>query len=206
MKPAGAVVGLDEVGRGALAGPLVVGAVFLTGHQTESLAEELKTDLSLKRLADSKKLTPRNRQRIFTYLEGRIRWAVGEVQAAEIDQLRIKRAVSLAAERALNSLRQPNLEIPEILADAGIQHPFESEIPTTSLIRGDESVLAIMLASIMAKVWRDRLMKDLSQVYPQYGFSRHMGYATSFHRQQIQQYRLTPEHRRSFLGKTLDKE
>jgi ribonuclease HII len=184
----------------------VVVAVFLTSRQTKSLAEELKATLSLRRLADSKRLTPRNRQKIFTFLERRIAWAVGEVQAVEIDQLRLRAAVSLAAERALNSLRHPNLIIPEILADAGLHHPFELEIPTTSIIRGDESVLAIMLASIMAKVWRDRLMKDLSQVYPQYGFSQHMGYATSFHRQQIQKYGLTPEHRRSFLGKMLDKE
>jgi ribonuclease HII len=185
-------VGLDEVGRGALAGPMLVGAVALSdpeGFRMELAASRLKC-------ADSKKLSAAQREKLFEFLHGRILWSVGGVLPQEIDALGLTAAVRLAAGRALDVL--PTSGPRRIMADAGLYHPYENEIPTERLVKGDETILEIMLASVMAKVSRDRQMQDFATECPQYGWKRNVGYGTAAHAAAIRQYGLTPHHRRLF--------
>lgn len=193
-------VGIDEVGRGVLAGPLVVGACALLVDPDHFL-RALLTDLRLKKLRDSKKHPPKQREVIFTYLEQKpgIIWAVGEVEAAEVDYFGLSSALKLAAERALAGLKKQGYLPAKILADAGLYHPFEASIPTERIIRGDEQILEITLASIMAKVWRDRQMSGLAEHYPDYGFAEHVGYGTRRHYEALRSKGITKEHRQSFL-------
>lgn len=188
-------IGLDEVGRGALAGPVVVGAVSLADINTAHLLAELARVLRFEGLGDSKKMTRLQRERAFAFLENKIIWAVGEASSKEIDCIGLNPAITLAAERALFKLpTQPD----KILADAGLHHPFEKEIPTEHFIKGDEQIPEIALASVMAKVYRDNLMRDLRLVYPEYGFESNVGYGTAQHLKAVKKAGLTEEHRRSF--------
>jgi ribonuclease HII len=197
----GALVGIDEVGRGALAGPVVVGAVSLLGIYSPQLIAALLQDGSIKRLKDSKKLTAAQRERIFVFLESRIAWSVGSAEPGEIDRLGLTKAIWLAAERAFKALEGRGVVIAEVTADAGLRHPYEELVPSTMTIRGDESILEIMLASIMAKVWRDRYMRELDVVLPGYGFLQHVGYGTKIHQEAIKELGASPEHRQLFLRK-----
>ena len=192
-------IGLDEVGRGALAGPLVVGAVSLEGVERTQFVADLLRECGLRRLRDSKQLSALQRQLLFSYLENRIVWAVGEAGAAEIDHFRLTAAVSLAAERAMASLKKRGYRPVRVLADAGLFHPFERTVPTERFVRGDENILEITLASIMAKVWRDRLLRELAPSYPDYGFETNVGYGTPRHLAALGRYGMTAEHRRLFL-------
>lgn len=187
-------IGIDEVGRGALAGPAVVGAVADDG--LEALLPELLAAARLRQLRDSKRLTPRQREAAFAFLEGRLTWGVGEASAAELDRLGVTAALRLAAGRAIAAL---GLEPSAVLADAGLRHPLEATVPTEWFVKGDETVLPITLASIMAKVWRDRLMQACAADFPGYGWERNMGYGTGAHQQAIRDQGQTPLHRRSFL-------
>jgi ribonuclease HII len=190
-------IGIDEVGRGALAGPMVVGAVVDNG--LHDIVPELVVIMHCKNLRDSKKHTQEQRERAYDFLQSRLIWAVGEVSAKEIDGLGLTEAAKLASGRALAQL--PTAE--EIVADAGLRHPHEAAIPTQWFVKGDEHILPITLASIMAKVWRDRLMTLQANEYPQYGFQNHVGYATLEHRTAIQLHGPTELHRRSFLRNIL---
>lgn len=193
-------IGVDEVGRGAIAGPLVIGAVSLDAIEDRAhMAQELLAAMGRADLRDSKKLTRIQREKAFFFLKNKIIWAVGEVAPEEIDRLGLTAAVSLAAERVLDSVEKQGYVVKEMLADAGIGHPFEEQIPTQKIIKGDEKIMEITLASIMAKVWRDRLLEELSQRYPDYGFAQHVGYGTVAHYQAIKEKGLTPLHRRLFV-------
>jgi ribonuclease HII len=193
--------GIDEVGRGALAGPAAVGAVCLAGADPEALVRDLLAQARLSRLADSKKLTRRQRERAYAYLEGRILWAVGRAEAAEIDQLGISPALRLAAGRALDGLRGRGAAISGVEADASLFHPYEEELPTNRTVKGDETILEITFASIMAKVWRDRLMAELATAFPGYGWERNAGYGTPEHLAAIRLAGKSFPHRESFLFK-----
>jgi len=165
-----AVVGVDEVGCGALAGPVVAGAVIL------------QMPFRLAGVRDSKLLTPLARERLSAEIIKRAQaHAVGEASVEEINKLGIRRATFLAMRRALEKIR----EIDFVLVDAwqipGI--PFQQK----GIIRGDRLIKSIAAASIVAKVYRDALMDKLSEEYPQYGFSDHKGYATKFHLQTIKE-------------------
>ena len=191
------VIGMDEVGRGALAGPVAVGVVAETGLNV--VLPELLQVLRIAKIRDSKKLTRLQRERAFQFLENRIAWAVGEASAEEIDELRLTAAISLAAGRAIKGLQEKTGPIGRVLADAGLRHPFEETMPTQRFIKGDERFLPIAFASIMAKVWRDRLMGEYAQQYPLYGFESHVGYATERHRQALRAHGSSPVHRQFFL-------
>ncbi|MEX2495984.1 MAG: ribonuclease HII [Woeseia sp.] len=187
IRAGGPVAGIDEAGRGPLAGPVVAAAVILDeGRPVEGLA-------------DSKKLSPETREEIAVEIEARsLAFAVAWADAAEIDRLNILHATLLAMRRAILGLRlQPTAvevdgnRLPNLL--------FHScRMNGTAIIGGDDKVAAISAASILAKVYRDRIMHSLDRLYPDYGFCRHKGYATVEHRAQILRFGPCQQHRRSF--------
>lgn len=182
------VAGLDEAGRGALAGHVCVGSVILPCNDPH-LAR------TLKQVRDSKQLTPRRRAELSPRIkETATEWGLGFASEDEIDSLGIVPATRLAACRALECLSR----IPKfLLTDFRLDLP-ELDMPQISLVRGDQQSLSIACASILAKTARDSRMVELNSKYPEYGFPYHKGYGTHFHRRQIIALGLTPVHRRSF--------
>jgi len=176
------IAGVDEVGRGPLAGPVVAAAVILP----EAYA--------LAGLADSKRLSARRREALAGVLRTEAEaWALGSASAAEIDQLNIHHATLLAMRRAV-------LALPWVPADLLVDGRFTPEGPwrATAVVGGDATVPAISAASIIAKVARDALLTELHLRYPVYGFDRHAGYPTAAHLRALERHGPCPEHRRSF--------
>ena len=182
------IAGLDEAGRGALAGPVCVGAVILPKSHTL-----LSQTLSGAR--DSKQLTPRKRFQLVPRIKDTaLTWGIGFASAEEIDKLGIVPATRLAASRAVEMLSIfPNY----LLTDFRLELP-ELDISQTALVKGDQRSLSIASASILAKTARDDKMMEMDKTYPEYGFSRHKGYGTSLHRKQIAKIGHSPIHRKSF--------
>ncbi|MGQ9628729.1 MAG: ribonuclease HII [bacterium] len=177
--------GVDEAGRGPLAGPVVAGFVILPDDP--SLAK-------IRYLDDSKKLTPQRREELFGEINGRaLAVGIGIVDVDEIDELNIYNASILAMRKAvLDSLIRPDC----ILSD-GVPIAID-RIPCFPIPGGDGKSLSIAAGSIVAKVIRDRIMVSLSDLYPQYGFDRNKGYGSAQHIRAIAQYGITPVHRKSF--------
>lgn len=177
------VVGIDEVGRGPLAGPVVAAAVIW-----------VRDDSILGDIADSKKLSHKQRERCYDYIQAHaLAWAIGRAEVEEIDQINILQASLLAMQRAVAALTiEPTLA----LVDGSIAPRLPCEV--IPIIDGDNSVPLISAASIMAKVTRDREMQAWHAHYPEYGFDRNKGYPTLAHRKAIAHYGITPLHRRSF--------
>jgi ribonuclease HII len=176
------IAGVDEVGRGPLAGPVVAAAVILDDTRP------------IEGLADSKTLSARRREELSILIRERaLCWALGRAEVEEIDRLNILQASLLAMQRAVMALSiQPEL----VLVD-GNQAP-RLAYPVTTVIRGDVIVLSISAASILAKVERDAEMCDLDRHYPGYGFSVHKGYPTRAHIDALQKQGVSSVHRRSF--------
>lgn len=186
------LIGIDEAGRGPLAGPVSVGAVVLMPHFDRGVLDGIR---------DSKKLTEEARERWYAKLqglrrEGVLRFAVAYTSAEKIDRLGIVWAVSSALRRALAELAVNPAEAC-VLLDGGLRAPKEY-LEQKTIIRGDASEPVIALASIAAKVRRDRLMKRLASAYPAYGFEIHKGYGTALHREKIEALGLCDIHRESF--------
>jgi len=187
------MLGVDEAGRGPLAGPVAVGVVAVpTGFIVE------KEFLGV---ADSKKLSEKNREKIFEMLENRagkgdVHFRVEFESAEIIDEKGIVFAVSRALSRGVNALALDSARV-KIQLDGSLHAP--PEYAQETIINGDELVPLISLASIAAKVLRDRLMKELSLQYPQYGFEKHKGYGTKLHYEMLKQYGPCAIHRRTFL-------
>jgi len=177
------IAGVDEAGRGPLAGPVVAVAVILPG------------DFILTGLNDSKKLTARKRQELYLSLtnDNRVRCAVGIIEVEEIDRLNILRATHEAMRQAVLALPQ---KPDHVLIDGLPVHPFP--IPQTALVGGDASSMSIAAASVIAKVTRDEIMEELDQQFPLYGFSSHKGYGTAQHLKNLHQHGPCPAHRKSF--------
>ncbi len=176
--------GVDEVGRGPLAGPVVAAAVILPPGE------------AIEGLDDSKKLTAERREK----LEPLIRQcaeaaAVGVAEVEEIDRLNILRASLLAMERAVVQLGEP----PDFILVDGV-HRIGLSIGQETLVKGDGRSASIAAASVLAKVHRDRLMHAYAELFPLYGFGLHMGYATADHREAIRRHGPCPIHRRTFRG------
>ena len=183
------IAGIDEAGRGALAGPVAAGVVILPVRQ------DLPTQLSGVR--DSKQMTPDQRTEWAQKLRLiALAWGVGFANAGEIDALGIVPATRLAAQRALQQL---SIQPQHLLLDF-LQLPQVS-LPQTPLVKGDERSLSIAAASILAKTSRDALLCEFEWQYPGYGFASHKGYGTAAHRLAIQRLGLSPIHRRSFHWK-----
>lgn len=184
------VAGLDEAGRGPLAGPVIAAAVHIDRTLLEAEEHGLWAGLN-----DSKQLTARSRDIFCERLQSdpRIRWAVGRADVAEIDQLNILRATHLAMARAVAALAG---DIDLVLVD-GL--PVEG-LPCASqaIVQGDAQSLLIAAASVIAKVTRDRLMVEFEAVFPGYGFARHKGYGTAAHLAALRRIGPCPLHRRSF--------
>jgi ribonuclease HII len=182
----GRVAGLDEAGRGALAGPLVAAAVVLR--------PTLENGAILAGVRDSKLLTPRQRGALVERIrQAALATGVGIVSAALVDAVGLSAAGWLAFRRALAALPEP---ADFLLVDA-FRLPAAS-VPQLPLVRGDMRCLSIAAASVLAKVTRDRLMEQVHARYPQYAFHRHKGYATAAHRAALARVGPCPEHRRSY--------
>ena len=184
------VCGVDEVGRGCLAGPVCAGAIILNLEKLLQLPEPI---LSL--IRDSKKLSAKQRQGIIPIiLEHTVSHGVAFASAREVDQLNILNATFLAMSRAITKLTtSPSL----ILVDGNMTIPGQS-LPQKALIGGDALTYSIAAASIIAKEARDSYMSALQQTYPQYGFESHVGYGTKRHMEALGKHGVTPEHRTSF--------
>lgn len=187
------IAGLDEAGRGALAGPVAVGAVILPPKQ------DVLSLLSGVR--DSKQMTPRERERWAEKIrQCAISYAVGLAVVREIDEMGIVPAIWLAARRALEQLsHQPDALLLDYLTIP------DYPVPQISLVHGDCISLSIASASVLAKTTRDKYMVSLKGKYPQYGFEQHKGYGTLAHRRAIQYYGVTTVHRKCFSFKPVDK-
>lgn len=183
--------GVDEVGRGALFGPVVAGAVILTAKTAAVLA-----DLGV---TDSKRLTPARREALIKPIQQQAQaYAIGLASAREIDRLNILQASLLAMKRAVNRLSIA----PELCLIDGNQPVPQLGIPQQTMIKGDQTCIAIAAASILAKVWRDMLIVRLDQRYPGYDLASNKGYGTAKHRSAIAQLGRSPQHRQSFKVST----
>ncbi len=176
------IAGVDEVGRGPLAGPVVAAAVVLN------------LDVVPDGLNDSKKLTAKRRAKLEDLIRETADVAIGEASVEEIDELNILRASHLAMERAVAALNPA----PDYLLIDGNMIPKHLKQPSQVVIKGDARSVSIAAASIVAKNWRDRLMVDLAQQHPGYGWETNAGYPSKQHREALQNLGVTPHHRRSF--------
>ena len=176
------ICGVDEAGRGPLAGPVSAAAVILD------------PDYPIAGLADSKKLSERQRDRLAIIIRERaLAWAVAYAEVDEIDQLNILQATLLAMRRAVLALGiQPH----QVLVD-GLYCP-QTGIHSQAIVKGDSKVAAISAASILAKTARDELMLELHERYPHYGFAKHKGYPTAAHLAALREYGVSVAHRKSF--------
>lgn len=185
-----AILGIDEVGRGPLAGPLVIGAVILPDNKDE-WQDELK---------DSKKLTAKKREELNQLILKESTTGLGWVSSKELDEIGIAEALNLATRRAVKSVQSLHVPFSQIIIDGKVNFlrntPLEEY--TSTCIKGDAKIKAISAASIIAKVARDNYMVNLATKYPKYGFNQHVGYGTKSHLAAIYQHGLTPEHRKSF--------
>lgn len=176
------IAGVDEAGRGPLAGPVFAGAVILDPAQL------------IEGLADSKTLSPRRREQLAQAIQARaLAWALGRAEVAEIDRLNILQAALLAMRRAVEALP---VAPRRVLVDGNRCPPLAC--PCSAIIRGDATEPAISAASILAKVARDAELCRLHDRYPHYGFARHKGYPTAFHLDALRRHGPCPEHRRTF--------
>mgnify|MGYP002147014551 FL=1 len=180
--PPGLVAGVDEAGRGPLAGPVVAAAVILDDQRP------------IAGLADSKKLSPARREALFDEIRAHaLCFSIAEASVEEIDRLNILQATLLAMRRAVQGLR---LKPVMVLVD-GNRLPV-LDVPAEAIVKGDARVQAISAASILAKVHRDRWCAQLHERYPQYGFAGHKGYGTAAHMAALRAHGACPEHRRTF--------
>ena len=182
------ICGVDEAGRGPLAGPVYAGAVILPDGM-----EDIGID-------DSKKLSEKKREVLYDkIIDSATAWGIGSASENEIDEINILNAAMLAMRRAIDSMAiHPDF----VLAD-GNRKPG-SPYPEMTVVKGDAKSISIAAASILAKVSRDRYMISLAEQYPEFQFDKHKGYPTALHYEMIKKYGILPVHRKSFL-KTLDK-
>lgn len=181
------ICGVDEAGRGPLAGPVYAAAVILP------------SDCVIEGLNDSKKLTEKKREALFDEIkEKALAYGIASADEKEIDEINILNATFLAMKRAIDSLSVK----PDLALIDGNQKPH-TDIEEVTVIKGDAKSMSIAAASVLAKVSRDRFMLEMAEKYPQYEFSRHKGYGTKLHYEKIAQYGVCDIHRRTFLKKIL---
>lgn len=176
------IAGVDEVGRGPLAGPVVTAAVILPEH------------FDLPDLSDSKKLSAKRREELMPEIQRQaLAWSLGQASIEEIDQLNILHATMLAMQRAVSALV---IKPDHVLVDGNRSPDFG--ISATAIVGGDGLDACISAASVIAKVTRDKIMTDFADQYSHYGFERNSGYPTKQHREALIEFGVTPIHRRSF--------
>jgi len=181
------VAGLDEAGRGPLAGPVVAGAVAVLDYK------KIIRQLADKNINDSKKLSEKQREEIFDNLikNSNIKWGIGIVSEKVIDKINILEATKLAMSKAIR-----NLNADFLLLDGNFR--VYCATPQRSVVKGDAKVMSIAMASIIAKVTRDRLMQKCHKKYPQYGFDKHKGYGTKAHFATLEEFGPCQIHRKTF--------
>mgnify|MGYP001227200521 FL=1 len=175
------IAGVDEVGRGCLAGPVIAASVILKRP--------------IKGLMDSKRLSSKKREDLSQIIIKNSIFAIGAADSQEIDQINILQASLLAMQRSLEKL---DMQPKKVLVDGN--HIFETSIEIEAIVGGDNLIPSISAASILAKVFRDRLMMAYSKEFPNYGFDKHKGYPTKLHKEMLKKYGLTRIHRRTFKG------
>lgn len=178
------IAGVDEVGRGCLAGPVYAAAVVLRSSKFVS------------QFRDSKCVSEMERDRLAPLIQSHHDVGIGFATVAEIEKINILQASFLAMRRALQSLSK-SVELRHVLVDGHLRIP-KLRLEQTPIVDGDAKVAAIGAASIVAKVTRDRVMRELASIYPEYGFEKHKGYATPYHREQLQKFGVCEIHRRTF--------
>ena len=189
------ILGIDEVGRGPYAGPLVIGACILGDWQNSENAEWIE------KLTDSKKLSAKRREELYVLIkEKALATATGWVSSAKIDEIGLSEALRLATRRAVEQIQKTKVPFSEIIIDGTMNFLVGTKLEkyVSTLKKGDFLVKEISAASILAKVERDKYMAELDAVYPEYGFGKHVGYGTAAHQKAMEEFGLTPEHRRSF--------
>ena len=196
------ILGIDEVGRGPYAGPLVIGACILPKNRKENpWIDELN---------DSKKLSEKKREELYEIIKKEApASATGWVSSEELDEIGMSAALKLATRRAVEQIREKKVPFTEIIID-GISNFLVGttlENHVTTMKKADFLIKEVSAASIVAKVERDNYMKNLAKKYPGYGFEKHVGYGTAAHQKAMEELGLTPEHRRSFgpVGKIAKK-
>ncbi len=191
----GAVCGIDEAGRGPLCGSVVAAACILPDG------------LDIPELNDSKKLTPKKRDKLFDLIrEKAVAYGIAEGTVEEINEFNILEADLLAMRRAIDNLHTPDgqpYKADYALIDGNIDRDFQ--IPARAVVKGDSLSMSIAAASILAKVTRDRMCEDMDKAYPQYGIAKHKGYGTKDHMNALRQYGPSPIHRKKFI-RFLDEE
>lgn len=184
------ICGIDEAGRGPLAGPVVAGAVILP------------KDCKILYLNDSKKLSEKRREELFLEIQDKaVSYAVGIVEPKEIDRINILQATYAAMRQAVGKLSR----VPQVLLNDAVEIPGLS-MKQVKIIHGDAKSLSIAAASVLAKVTRDHLMMDYDKQYPEYGFAKHKGYGTAAHIQVLKEKGACPIHRKTFIGNFVQQE
>lgn len=179
------ICGIDEAGRGPLAGPVVAGAVILP------------KDCRILYINDSKKLSEKRRNELFDIIkEEAVTYGIGIIDATRIDEINILQATYEAMRSAINNLNPS----PDILLNDAVTIP-KVDIKQVPIIKGDAKSISIAAASVLAKVTRDRIMEEYDKKYPEYGFAKHKGYGTKQHIQALEQFGASPIHRRTFITK-----
>ena len=194
LKGAGSIAGIDEAGRGPLAGPVVVACVVMP------------RDSMIEGVNDSKKVSEKKREKLYDeIINEAIAYGVGIISQDRIDNINIlnatKEGLTTAIKEMEKDLKEKNrgFEKPDIILVDALTKIDTDHIPYESIIKGDSKSYSIAAASIIAKVTRDRIMRQWDEVYPVYGFAKHKGYGTAAHIQAIKEYGLCPLHRRSFV-------
>lgn len=183
------IAGIDEAGRGPLAGPVVVAACIMP------------MDSKIEKVNDSKKLTQKKREELFIKIqEEAISYAVGILDNIEIDKFNILEATKKALTKSIQDLKIK----PEYILTDALDKIDTLNIPYAAVIKGDQKVYSIACASILAKVTRDKIMEEMSKKYPEYQFEKHKGYGTKAHYDALKEYGLSPKHRKTFVH--LDKD
>lgn len=179
------ICGIDEAGRGPLAGPVVAGAVILPKNSR------------ILYLNDSKKLSEKRREELFVRIQKEaLAWSVGIAEPEQIDEINILQATYEAMRKAIQGLPQK----PDLLLNDAVTIP-DVEIAQIPIVKGDAKSLSIAAASILAKVTRDHMMMEYDKIYPEYGFGKHKGYGTAAHMEAIRRFGPCPIHRRTFIKK-----
>ena len=187
------IAGLDESGRGPLAGPVTAAAVIIRSAKLKTQNSKFKN--IFKEIKDSKKLNSKKREKIYKILTNhpQIKWGIGRVSEKVIDKINILEATKLAMKKAVRKLkRKPDF----LILDGSFK--INLKIPQKSIKRADEKVFSCSCASIIAKVYRDRIMRRYHKKYPQYGFEKHKGYPTKLHLKMLKKYGSCKIHRKSF--------
>ena len=178
------IAGIDEAGRGPLAGPVVVGCVIMP------------EDSFIEGVNDSKKVSEKKREKLYDeIINNAISWSVAVIGWHEIDELNILNATKKGVTECINNLETK----PELILVDALKGIDTCNIPYVSMVKGDAKCYSISAASILAKVTRDRIMREWDEVYPQYGFAKHKGYGTKAHIEALKEYGTCPIHRKTFI-------